>query len=276
MNLNRVTLTLSALLLMAIGLIVGLLLRSGPEREPPPADRLATGPESGAEQAGASAALAQQLIRERQAREALEKRLETLGRRLAALEQGADDGTDGEQPPSNPAPELADGNTRINEQVLLEAGISSEQVGQVRRQLEALEMERLYLRDRATREGWIGSGRYVEALEQLGRKNDQVREQLGADNYGAYLYAIGEPNQVLVQSVIGGSPAEKAGLRAGDVLIAYGERRIYTWSDLREATTGGNPEEQVRLLVRREGQDVDTYINRGPMGIRLEVRSEPP
>lgn len=272
MNQTRIILAACALLLLTIGLLLGLFL------SPATAPRDA-GPTSAARGDGAAdiAALQRMLDQEREARAALAAKLAAVSARLDALAAARDPGTPPPTPtPHSEIPPSVDNKPAIDEQVLLAAGISPGQVAGIRRQLESLEMERLYLRDQATREGWMGSARYVEELEKLGSRRQQIRDQLGEDNYGAYLYAMGEPNQVLVGSVIGNSPAAKAGLRAGDVLISYAGRRIYTWSDLRQASTGGSPDEQVQVLIQRGQEQLDAWMKRGPLGIRLEVRSEPP
>lgn len=164
----------------------------------------------------------------------------------------------------------------IDEQILLDSGINISQAKNIKKQFETMEMDRLFLRDRATREGWIGTARYVDEVEKLNERVTSIREEVGEANYGAYLYAIGQPNQVIAESVLESSPAQQAGVQAGDVIVRYDDKYIYTWSDVRAATSSGEAGQQVRLILSRNGEPIDTYITRGPMGVRLSVRREKP
>ena len=91
--------------------------------------------------------------------------------------------------------------------------------------------------------------------------------------YARYLYAVGRPNQVTVQRVLSGSAAETAGLRPGDVLLGYQGERVFAASDLRRATQAGDAGDTVTLEVLRDGQRIQAYVPRGPLGISMSSDS---
>lgn len=54
-----------------------------------------------------------------------------------------------------------------------------------------------------------------------------------------------------------GSAAEKAGLRAGDVLTGWDEVRLNNLTDLMTRLSEGKPGDKVKITVRRDGRDVE-------------------
>jgi S1-C subfamily serine protease len=66
-----------------------------------------------------------------------------------------------------------------------------------------------------------------------------------------------------------GSPAEQAGIETGDVILSYGDRQLFNWSELQDATTRGERGEYVNVTVLREGQMLNLWLPRGPLGVRL-------
>jgi S1-C subfamily serine protease len=72
---------------------------------------------------------------------------------------------------------------------------------------------------------------------------------------------------------LGGSPAANAGIKAGDTILQYGNKRIYSWNDLTTATSEGSAETTVTVTVERNGQQQQVYVPRGPLGIRLTTDS---
>jgi len=63
-----------------------------------------------------------------------------------------------------------------------------------------------------------------------------------------------EPGGVLLQGVRAGSPAEVAGVRAGDVLIGMGEHTIGNLQDFQNALSRFRPGDRVEVRVRRGDQ----------------------
>lgn len=78
----------------------------------------------------------------------------------------------------------------------------------------------------------------------------------GGDGYGAYLGTIPdfgevEGGGVRITGVRAGSPAEKAGLTSGDVILRFNDRTIANLYDLTYALRAHAPGDTVQLVVRR-------------------------
>jgi len=65
---------------------------------------------------------------------------------------------------------------------------------------------------------------------------------------------------VRLGSVVPGSAAEKAGLRAGDVLVRLADTGLRGFADLREQLGRRRPGETLRLVYLREGLDHATSV----------------
>ncbi|HVP15507.1 MAG TPA: M28 family peptidase, partial [Terriglobales bacterium] len=84
----------------------------------------------------------------------------------------------------------------------------------------------------------------------------------GGAGHGAYLGTIPDYTQteggVLLTGVREGSPAEKAGLTEGDVLVKFDDIRIDNIYDFTYALRSRKPGQSVRLTVKRKGTMVET------------------
>ena len=264
-----------------IGVVIGLLLQS-PENSPPPStistltvpQSLLAANVSSQDQISQLNELTQQLQQEIIARQALQKQVSVMSSTLAAL--SADErntaSPDKQGTPLNPLPTVSEGTTGnawFNKQALIDAGMGSIEAEQLKNQYEELELEKLYLRDTAVREGWARGNRYRTKLQELDQKSDGIKQELSEEVYDAYLFAAGQSNRVAVQSVLSGSTANKAGFEPGDQIIRYNGQRIYNWRDLREATTQGDVSETIPIEIERDGQRTQYYVQRGPLGIRM-------
>lgn len=158
----------------------------------------------------------------------------------------------------------------LSETTLVAAGVDPTLASDIVRRTNRLDMQRLELRDRAAREGWLDSERFGEELRLLEADSGAFREEIGDDAYDRFLHLTGQPNRVRVASVIGESPAEWAGMRAGDLVISYADSRVFSFSDLRAATRAGERGQSVVVRVLRAGEVRDLIMPRGPVGIRLE------
>jgi len=65
---------------------------------------------------------------------------------------------------------------------------------------------------------------------------------------------------VLLTGVMPGSPAEKAGLKAGDVVLVLGGKKVLNLQDLSYALGGHRPGDVVELVYRRGGQEVAVKV----------------
>jgi serine protease Do len=74
--------------------------------------------------------------------------------------------------------------------------------------------------------------------------------------------ALGRPdeNGVLVASVESGSPAEKAGVRTGDVITAFNGRPVENGRDLARAVAGLRPGTEAPVTVVRDGRNQDLRV----------------
>jgi len=158
----------------------------------------------------------------------------------------------------------------------LDAGFGSDQAIEFDERYADIELRRLYLRDKALREGWISEPRFVEERAKLNTEEESIAGGLGDDAYDRYLFATGQSNRVSVSSVIRKSPAETSGIEGGDVIYRYDGRRVYDSFDLRNATSEGEAGTSVAVEVLRDDNIVELYIPRGPLGVQLQSDSVKP
>ena len=91
----------------------------------------------------------------------------------------------------------------------------------------------------------------------------------GGGGYGPYLGTIpdfsgNEDIQgVLLSGVREGSPAEKAGIQGGDVLVRFGGLPIGNLYDFTYALQGRKPGDQVELELQRKGELVKVTATLG-------------
>jgi serine protease Do len=88
----------------------------------------------------------------------------------------------------------------------------------------------------------------------LGISAEDLNGQLGA-----YFGAPGGEG-VLVREVRSGSPAEKAGLKAGDVITRVGDQTVKTVSQLRERLRDKRDEKTVQLSLLRKGSSMTVQV----------------
>jgi membrane-associated protease RseP (regulator of RpoE activity) len=201
----------------------------------------------------------------------LRRRVVELEQRLAAVQSAPSPATAGAvaQPRLGATP---DGQRRA----LVTAGLSEDDAAALVQRQGQRSLERLELRDIAQREGWLGTDRYREEIARLDEGAIPLREELGDAAYDRYLYATGEDNRVRVDAIIPGSVAELAGLQPGDLIESYAGQPLFNYSDLRDATAGGERGELVRVQVRRGGRILYINLSRGPLGVHLDTtRAEP-
>ena len=77
------------------------------------------------------------------------------------------------------------------------------------------------------------------------------------------------PNRLQVTRVQKLSPAEQAGIEKGDIVYSIDNHRIFRNMDIQTATHQGQPDELVKVMVKKQdGSLVSYYLPRGPFGIR--------
>ena len=221
-----------------------------------------------------------QLDREVEKRAALEGRLAEATRRPPAVA-------------SAPAPPAADvrrpaarrpgqpeagriGDHWIDAEVLASGSFSASEIERLQERFEAIELEKLYLRDRATREGWIGRPRYARELHELDQGYAALRDDYGDEAYDWILFASGRRNRIVVQRVMEDSEAASVGLEPGDLIWRYDERRVFDMRALQRATSEGALGRTTAIDVLRDGESLRLYAGRGPLGVALLMRSVEP
>lgn len=159
---------------------------------------------------------------------------------------------------------------------LIKAGINEELAADIVRRRNEYDMKTLELRDRASREGYLNTGRFSRELNELREQDTSLRDEIGDDYYDSYLYVNEQTNRVSVVSVMMGSPAEMSGIKDNDMILYYDDRRIFNWSELQDATSLGERGEYVNVTVLRNGQQLNLSVPRGPLGIRLGSARQKP
>lgn len=182
--------------------------------------------------------------------------------------------------PSNPSAESTPGEGAgprgLDVEALVAVGFPADTVRTYEERIAQIELDRLYLRDLAAREGWLDTPRFRDEMGDLSLST-RTREEFGEEFYDWMLYTTGHPNRVRVDDVIDGSVAAEAGLLSGDLILSYDEQRVFSPHELRDATAAGVAGEATAISVLRDGRETRVYVPRGPLGIRIEYATgEPP
>ena len=209
--------------------------------------------------------------------ETVDGALSTLGQRVTELEMQVSEMSANQASTSvlsaQPGRAVRGG---LDRETLVAAGVDTAVATEYLDRQSRLEMQRLELRDRASREGWLNSDRFIEKLGELEGDVGSLREEISDDSYDRFLYLTGQPNRVVIASVIDESPAQLAGVQAGDIVLNYADSRVFSFTELRDATRVGERGENVLLRVQRQGETMELILPRGPLGVRLDAdRVEP-
>ncbi|MBX7072157.1 MAG: YidC/Oxa1 family insertase periplasmic-domain containing protein [Pirellulales bacterium] len=109
------------------------------------------------------------------------------------------------------------------------------------------------------------------AVERIELANPQYLDQEERSGYLGHLAAFDAENQPgAVVGVVGrGTPAEKAGLKAGDIITALGPAKITSGAALEAAMRRTRPGQSLSIGVVREGkeQTLQTELSRPPMEV---------
>lgn len=282
---NRIQLGVAAMALLALVVaIVALLSTGAPEtRVAAPA---ATRIETTATTAGRTTleaydarlqALTRDLDAERRAREELETEVVSLRGELARVQRVptskvavSQASAKVDQAPSRRGPRPVD------VEALVAAGFDETTVQEFKDTIDQMQLDRLYLRDIAAREGWLDTPRFREESEALQHEANDARAQYGEEFYDWMLYTTGHPNRVRVSDVMSGSAAEDVGLRSGDLILGYDGERVFAPNELREATAKGEVGALTPVEVVRDGRRMRVLVPRGPLGVRVDMTSIEP
>lgn len=108
------------------------------------------------------------------------------------------------------------------------------------------------------------------------REGEGASETLTLD-YEAQQAASVPEERVRVVSVLNGTPAEEAGIRAGDLIVGFDSEAVNSIESLQE-TTLDNAGQEIALTLLRQGEQIETSLtprenppaNEGSMGIGIE------
>ena len=179
--------------------------------------------------------------------------------------------TNEETEPASPAQTF-----RTSIEALIATGIPAEQAALIQARLDEYDLKQLYIKDSASREGWLKTARYNKELRQAKNAYRELRPEIGDDAYDRMLYALGRVNRVAVRDIMQNSTAEQYGLRTNDRIIEYDGQRVFTSQELNTLVTQGATGALVLVRVQRDEQQLDFYLPSGPIGIRLAPSRELP
>jgi len=159
---------------------------------------------------------------------------------------------------------------------LIKGGIDPALAEDIVRRKNSVELKKLELQDRATRDNFLNTQQYYDELAEINSQDVDLRQELGDDRYDEYLYNSKQNNRIRVTSVMLESAAEQAGILSGDVVLSYDGRRMFLWQELKEATAEGRLGEYVSISINRNGEIFSFSVPRGPLGIQMgATRLEP-
>jgi hypothetical protein len=140
------------------------------------------------------------------------------------------------------------------------AGLTPQRAQWIVARTQELRMQALQEQYDAAREGRSMNPALFERATAL-------REELGDADYERYLQALDVPTSVYVRDVLATSPGAKAGIKAGDQVVSFDGERVFDMSDINRLVLEGEPGQMVAVDVMRDGQLVQLYVPRGPIGI---------
>lgn len=103
------------------------------------------------------------------------------------------------------------------------------------------------------------SNAYGEERAWLGVKIQDITAEI------ANVLKLDKPEGVLITDVMKGSPAEKIGLKIGDIVLEFDKKTIKTAEELKEAVVELKPDDKVLILILRDGKKYNFLITPGAM-----------
>jgi C-terminal processing protease CtpA/Prc len=147
-------------------------------------------------------------------------------------------------------------------EALIDAGLLPSQASMIVRRESELQMEAIRARYEAER-----SGDLTDFFRSRNATSQALREELGDADYERYLVANDRSTNITVSSVIDSSPAQSAGLQAGDQIVRYDGERVFDLGDISRQAAQGEPGQNVVVDIMRNGTPMQIVLPRGPIGI---------
>jgi hypothetical protein len=278
---------LKTTLLVVAGLVAGLALAFWLQPSPEPAVAAAPGDVSSFEVRSAPADdrladLEDALDAEILQRSALEDRVAELAAQLEALGERPERGARAAQDAiGGPDPVVVEQRARARREAaatpeerqrlqierLVAAGFAPDRAEWINRRTQELRMQAMQAEYEARREGRPPPSPDLEATT--------LRTELGDQDYERFLTAQGRSTSVNITGVLASSPAERVGLQSGDEIVSYDGKRVFDIAELNALTLGGTSGESVVVDVRRNGQNLQIVLPRGPIGVWGGFRGPP-
>jgi hypothetical protein len=275
---TKQTVIAGAILVGGFALAAVVLNESTPVSEP------AAGPEVPAVYFDATAATEERIRalevavgEERNARQLLEEELRFILEELDRMEDGDSEQVEErearnrrDQITNEAAVGMADFQRRRSDRnspegrtkILLDAGFSPDRAALIVQRESELQMQAMQARYDARQ-----SGEGFDPNDIRLNPDSALRAEIGDSEYESYLQANGRSTAVTISSVMQTSPAQNAGLKPGDDIVAYGGERVFSTSDLNAQTMQGAPGESVLVDIERDGVPMQIVLPRGPIGI---------
>ncbi len=107
----------------------------------------------------------------------------------------------------------------------------------------------------------------VEICDKIIAKENDPDPYIGitiSEKYTAnILKQLGYPVGAVVKSVISGGPAYEAGIRSGDIIVAYNDKELSEYSDLNTFVSETSPNQKVNVKFYRAGKYYTTTVKVG-------------
>ncbi len=121
----------------------------------------------------------------------------------------------------------------------------------------------------------------MDIYEQLKENGEVSRAYLGVypqdiDRNLAEVYKLARPQGALLIRVSPDSPAQKAGLESGDIILKYNDRNIMCASDLLNLINRARPDDRFIAQVQRDGKQlrVSGQLGQAPSDVQAEGRDK--
>jgi serine protease Do len=121
----------------------------------------------------------------------------------------------------------------------------------------------------------------LDIYEQLKNDGEVTRAYLGIfpqdiDRNLAEVYKLSRPQGALLTRVSADSPAQKAGLRTGDIILKFNDNDIVRADDLLNLINRASPNEAFRVQVQRDGRVINIAgtLSRMPGDIKAQSDSQ--
>jgi len=270
---QKISVAMVLSLVAVAGAAALVLNNSDPDSSEPTANVVASHFDDGAATEQRILALEIAVSEERRARQLLEDELLILFAEIEQLDADREDrrGADDEARAARGSvdSESVARRQQIREQrqttgrrdAMIEAGMSPDRADYILRRESEMRYEQMQAVYEARR-----SGAPLDALNRNFDADAMLRAEIGDTEYETYLQANNRPTSVGIFSVMALSPAETAGLQAGDEIVGYDGERIFSTSELIQQTMAGG-DGNVVVDVMRDGSAMQIVLPRGPIGV---------